>query len=197
MKTLDLNFICATLNLPQPAENHPVCRVITDSRQAQEGDLFVALAGENHDAHDFVPDVLAKGARAIVSRSDLAGVAGCFFVPDTLHALQQMAAAWRKAVNPFVFGITGSSGKTTVKEMLAAVLRAKFGADAVLAAYHDQGLPVLKYAAFGKGVNITLGLPFVRTSVDHGTALDLAGTGKARSGSLHAAVLAAFEMAGG
>ena len=71
------------------------------------------------------------------------------------------------------------------------------GADAVLAAYHDQGLPVLKYAAFGKGVNITLGLPFVRTSVDHGTALDLAGTGKARSGSLHAAVLAAFEMAGG
>lgn len=70
------------------------------------------------------------------------------------------------------------------------------GADAVLAAYHDQGLPVLKYAAFGKGVNITLGLPFVRTSVDHGTALDLAGTGKARSGSLHAAVLAAFEMAG-
>ena len=71
------------------------------------------------------------------------------------------------------------------------------GADAVLAAYHDQGLPVLKYAAFGKGVNITLGLPFVRTSVDHGTALDLAGTGKARSGSLHAAVLAAFEMVGG
>ncbi len=71
------------------------------------------------------------------------------------------------------------------------------GADAVLAAYHDQGLPVLKYAAFGKGVNITLGLPFVRTSVDHGTALDLAGTGKAHSGSLHAAVLAAFEMAGG
>ncbi|MGN6937192.1 4-hydroxythreonine-4-phosphate dehydrogenase PdxA, partial [Neisseria sp. P0017.S001] len=50
-------------------------------------------------------------------------------------------------------------------------------ADAVLAMYHDQGLPVLKYASFGEGVNITLGLPFIRTSVDHGTALNLAGTG--------------------
>ncbi|MCX8746753.1 4-hydroxythreonine-4-phosphate dehydrogenase PdxA [Snodgrassella sp. B3800] len=67
-------------------------------------------------------------------------------------------------------------------------------ADAVLAMYHDQGLPVLKYASFGEGVNITLGLPFIRTSVDHGTALDLAGTGKASSGSLFAAVSSAIEM---
>lgn len=63
--------------------------------------------------------------------------------------------------------------------------------DAVLAMYHDQGLPVLKYAGFGKAVNITLGLPVIRTSVDHGTALDLAGTGKADAGSLRAA----FELA--
>lgn len=67
-------------------------------------------------------------------------------------------------------------------------------ADAVLAAYHDQGLPVLKYASFGGGVNITLGLPFIRTSVDHGTALDLAGTGKAHSGSLKTAVETAWQM---
>src|SRR5207244_10815513 len=53
------------------------------------------------------------------------------------------------------------------------------GADAVLAMYHDQGLPVLKYASFGRGVNVTLGLPFVRTSVDHGTALDPAVPGSA------------------
>ena len=70
------------------------------------------------------------------------------------------------------------------------------GADAVLAAYHDQGLPVLKYASFGEGVNITLGLPFVRTSVDHGTALDLAGSGRAQSGSLKAAARLAHELAG-
>lgn len=66
--------------------------------------------------------------------------------------------------------------------------------DAVLAMYHDQGLPVLKYASFGAGVNITLGLPIIRTSVDHGTALDLAGTPRAEAGSLLAAIDAATEM---
>ena len=69
------------------------------------------------------------------------------------------------------------------------------GADAVLAMYHDQGLPVLKYASFGRGVNVTLGLPFVRTSVDHGTALDIAGTGRADPGSLIEAVKLAIELA--
>jgi 4-hydroxythreonine-4-phosphate dehydrogenase len=69
------------------------------------------------------------------------------------------------------------------------------GADAVLAMYHDQGLPVLKYASFGRGVNITLGLPFVRTSVDHGTALDLAGTGRADPGSMREALELAIELA--
>ncbi|MFW6340430.1 MAG: 4-hydroxythreonine-4-phosphate dehydrogenase PdxA [Wenzhouxiangella sp.] len=69
-------------------------------------------------------------------------------------------------------------------------------ADAVLAMYHDQGLPVLKYAGFGRAVNITLGLPFVRTSVDHGTALDLAGSGRAETGSLAAAIATARAMSG-
>lgn len=67
-------------------------------------------------------------------------------------------------------------------------------ADAVLAMYHDQGLPVLKYKGFGNAVNITLGLPIIRTSVDHGTALDLAGTGRADIGSLLVAVKTAFDM---
>ena len=67
-------------------------------------------------------------------------------------------------------------------------------ADAILAMYHDQGLPVLKYAGFGHAVNVTLGLPIVRTSVDHGTALDIAGTGRADSGSLVAAVQMAAEL---
>jgi len=68
-------------------------------------------------------------------------------------------------------------------------------ADCALAMYHDQGLPVLKYASFGRGVNVTLGLPFVRTSVDHGTALELAGTGKADPGSLIEATKLALELA--
>ena len=75
-----------------------------------------------------------------------------------------------------------------VPERLAA-------ADCVLAMYHDQGLPVLKYASFGRGVNVTLGLPFVSTSVDHGTALDLAGTGRADAGSMIEAVKLAIELA--
>lgn len=69
------------------------------------------------------------------------------------------------------------------------------GCDALLAMYHDQGLSVLKYAGFGEAVNITLGLPIVRTSVDHGTALDLAGTGRANPASLIAAVNTAANMA--
>ena len=68
------------------------------------------------------------------------------------------------------------------------------GSDATLAMYHDQGLSVLKYAGFGEAVNITLGLPFIRVSVDHGTALDLAGTGKASSGSMKAAINQAIQM---
>ncbi|MEB4673393.1 4-hydroxythreonine-4-phosphate dehydrogenase PdxA [Enterobacteriaceae bacterium G50] len=67
-------------------------------------------------------------------------------------------------------------------------------ADAVLAMYHDQGLPVLKYQGFGRGVNITLGLPFIRTSVDHGTALELAGQGKAEVGSFITALNLAIKM---
>jgi 4-hydroxythreonine-4-phosphate dehydrogenase len=69
------------------------------------------------------------------------------------------------------------------------------GVDAVLAMYHDQGLPVLKSQGFGRAVNITLGLPFIRTSVDHGTALELAGTGQAESGSLRYAIEVAGQMA--
>ena len=165
MTALTQNFVRRVFRLPETAADTPINQITTDSRTAQRGDLFFALVGENHDAHDFVPDVLAQGAWAVVSRGDLAGVAGCFFVPDTLHALQQLAAAWRKAVNPFVFGITGSSGKTTVKEMLAAVLRAKFGADAVLATEgnfnNHIGLPLTllnlrghhRYAVIEMGMN--------------------------------------------
>ncbi len=70
-------------------------------------------------------------------------------------------------------------------------------ADVVVAMYHDQGLPVIKHAGFGNTVNLTLGLPILRTSVDHGTALSLARTGKADAGSLRAALGLAIELAGG
>ena len=76
-------------------------------------------------------------------------------------------------------------------------LRRLKNCDCVLVMYHDQGLPVLKYASFGRGVNVTLGLPIIRTSVDHGTALELAGTGRAGSGSLIEAIRLAARLAAG
>ncbi len=69
--------------------------------------------------------------------------------------------------------------------------------DVIVAMYHDQGLPVIKHAAFDSAVNVTLGLPIVRTSVDHGTALDLAGTGEANASSLIAAIRLAIELGHG
>lgn len=134
MKPLDLNFICQALGLELPSENQPVKRIVTDSRDIQDGDVFFALTGERFDAHDFVAEVLEQGAvAAVVSREDCAWLDGTLKVDDTLSALQILAQAWRENVDPFVFGITGSSGKTTVKEMLAAVLRHRFGETAVLA----------------------------------------------------------------
>ncbi|MEQ3514905.1 4-hydroxythreonine-4-phosphate dehydrogenase PdxA [Pseudoalteromonas sp. BZB3] len=91
-----------------------------------------------------------------------------------------------------------SQGMTLVGPLPADTLfQAKYldNADAVLAMYHDQGLPVLKYKGFGNSVNITLGLPFVRTSVDHGTALDLAATGQIEVGSFDLAIREAITLA--
>ncbi len=82
----------------------------------------------------------------------------------------------------------GIDARGPVPADTAFVPRALVNYDAVLAMYHDQGLPVLKHAGFGNSVNVTLGLPLIRTSVDHGTALDLAGTGRADAGSLEAAL---------
>ena len=165
MKPLDLNFICQALNLPTPSVNKSVSRIVTDSRDIRAGDVFFALAGERFDAHDFVEGVLAAGAAVVVSREDCAAMDGALKVDDTLAALQTLAKAWRDNVNPFVFGITGSGGKTTVKEMLAAVLRRRFGDDAVLATVgnfnNHIGLPLTllklnekhRYAVIEMGMN--------------------------------------------
>ncbi len=165
MTTLNLHFICQALNLPLPSENPAIGKITTDSREAGAGDVFFALAGDKHDAHDFVPQVLAQGAYAVVSREDCAHLSGCLAVDDTLAALQTLAQAWREAVDPLVFGITGSSGKTTVKEMLAGILRRHFGAAAVLATAgnfnNHIGLPLTllnlrethRYAVIEMGMN--------------------------------------------
>jgi len=99
-------------------------------------------------------------------------------------------------INPVLNQLRGE-GMQLIGALPADTLFAKHHlskADAVLAMYHDQGLPVLKHASFGEGVNVTLGLPIIRTSVDHGTALDLAGTGNIDTGSMLSAIKLAIEL---
>lgn len=141
-------------------------RVITDSRQAQPGDLFVALTGERFDAHAFVADVVAKGAAALVRDGfELAGASLIQAGDDTRLALGRLAAGWRETQPAVCIGVTGSNGKTTVKEMLAAILRAHAGSEAVLATAgnfnNDIGLPLTllqlkpqhRYAVIEMGMN--------------------------------------------
>ncbi|MEQ1768051.1 MAG: 4-hydroxythreonine-4-phosphate dehydrogenase PdxA [Methylotenera sp.] len=100
-------------------------------------------------------------------------------------------------INPVLENLR-TEGMQLIGALPADTLFAKHhlsSADAVLAMYHDQGLPVLKHASFGEGVNVTLGLPIIRTSVDHGTALDLAGTGNIEIGSMLAAIQLAITLA--
>lgn len=104
---------------------------------------------------------------------------------EEIEVITPVLARWRAAGRHIVGPLPADT---------AFVPRQLEGFDAVLAMYHDQGLPVLKYAGFGHAVNVTLGLPYVRTSVDHGTALDLAGRGIADAGSLFAAVTLALDL---
>jgi 4-hydroxythreonine-4-phosphate dehydrogenase len=101
-----------------------------------------------------------------------------------------------EVINPVLINLR-EEGMNLIGALPADTLFAKHhlkNADAVLAMYHDQGLPVLKHASFGEGVNVTLGLPIIRTSVDHGTALNLAGTGNIEIGSLLAAIELAIQL---
>ncbi len=107
--------------------------VSTNSKTVEPGNLFVALRGERFDAHDFLADVAARGAAAVVVERVPDGFAlPALVVPDTRHALGQMAQAWRSRFDIPVIGVTGSNGKTTVKEMIASILAAEHGAEQVL-----------------------------------------------------------------
>src|SRR5437879_5068645 len=131
METRSLKFIveaCSGELLTGSAEGS-VNRVCTDSRQAQSGDLFFALAGERFDGHDFINEVAKKGATAIVAeRARVPGAApGCAVigVDDTRKALGRFAEAYRKGFSLPLVAVGGSNGKTTTKELIASVLRQK------------------------------------------------------------------------
>jgi len=116
-------------------ENVRFRRVVTDSRKLEAGDLFVALKGERFDGHEFVEAAFAQGAIAALVAADRAEAlrGDLIAVPDPLAALGRLAAFWRATFDIPVAVVVGSNGKTTVKEMLASILRAHFGDAAVLA----------------------------------------------------------------
>ncbi|MEZ5727811.1 MAG: Mur ligase family protein [Burkholderiaceae bacterium] len=108
--------------------------VCTDTRSPVTGALFVALRGERFDAHDFIATAQRDGAAAVLCERIVPGLrAPALLAPDSLHALGAIACGWRRRHSLPVIAVTGSNGKTTVKEMLAAILRASYGADATLA----------------------------------------------------------------
>lgn len=166
MSELSLSFIADVFQVALPCADFVVGKITTDSRTAQKNDVFFALLGDNFDGHDFVDEVLSRGAVCVVSRADCVGKSGCLKVADTLAALGKLAQAWRNANSQVkVLAITGSSGKTTVKEMTAAILRRKFGENAVLATQGNLnnhiGLPLTllnlrknhQYAVLEMGMN--------------------------------------------
>jgi UDP-N-acetylmuramoyl-tripeptide--D-alanyl-D-alanine ligase len=139
--------------------------VSTDSRSVPSGALFVALRGETFDAHDFLDQVVAKNVAAVVvDKLPENFPLPALVVPDTLAALGRIGNAWRSQFAMPVIGVTGSNGKTTVKEMIAAILAAAFGEDARLATQgnlnNEIGVPltVMRLSAAHKAAVVELGM---------------------------------------
>lgn len=162
----------STLDIAQATQGHlhgePVLcqRVTTDSRQVQAGDLYIALRGETFNGHDFAQAALNAGAAAVmVDQTSGLNLTPSVEVKDTRIALGRLAAEWRTRLPVKLIAITGSSGKTTVKDMLANILRAEAGADQVWATQgnlnNDIGMPLTllglnahhQYAVIEMGMN--------------------------------------------
>ncbi|MCE5181074.1 MAG: UDP-N-acetylmuramoyl-tripeptide--D-alanyl-D-alanine ligase [Betaproteobacteria bacterium] len=164
---LRLSETVAALNAQRAGADIAFTGVSSDSRAVAAGELFVALKGERFDGHDYVAQVIAQGATAaLVDHADPAwGDFPLLIVADTRLALGALAGLWRSRFGIPVVGLTGSSGKTTVKEMIAAILRTQAGDDAVLATKgnlnNDIGLPLTllglrghhRYAVIEMGMN--------------------------------------------
>jgi len=144
-----LSEAAAMLGVPSNGPDIEVLRVSTDSRSLQPGDLFIALRGEKYDGGAYAAQALRQGAAGVVLDAGQApDITAAIRVDDTRLALGRLAAAWRARFLLPVVAITGSNGKTTVKEMLAAILRAEAGSDAAVLSTegnlnNDIGLPLM------------------------------------------------------
>ncbi|MEE9304570.1 MAG: 4-hydroxythreonine-4-phosphate dehydrogenase PdxA [Thiotrichaceae bacterium] len=172
LATEDLRVALATTHLPLSQVSSAItAEGLTDVIEILHKDLQTKFAISE-------PRILVCGLNPHAGEGGHLGMEEIEIIEPVLHSLRQ------KGMN-----LTGPLPADTL-----FTPRYLQQADAVLAMYHDQGLPVLKHVGFGHAINITLGLPIIRTSVDHGTALDLAGTGKAETGSLIAALNAAEQL---
>jgi UDP-N-acetylmuramoyl-tripeptide--D-alanyl-D-alanine ligase len=124
MSLFSLSQAAAWLDARLIGEDRAIDGVGTDTRRLEPGQLFVALAGPRFDGHDFAPEAVAGGAAALLVSRELGTPLPQLLVPDTRLALGRLAAAWRATLAARVVGITGSNGKTTTKEMIAAILAA-------------------------------------------------------------------------
>ncbi len=142
-----LSQVAQTLGARMIGADVALTAVSTDTRGVAAGQLFIALRGARFDAHDFLDQAVASGAAALLvaDESKLPAGVSALVVDDTLLALGRLAAAWRAQFSLPLIAVTGSNGKTTTKEMIAAILKAQFG-DAVLATRgnfnNDIGLPI-------------------------------------------------------
>ncbi|HEX9822949.1 MAG TPA: UDP-N-acetylmuramoyl-tripeptide--D-alanyl-D-alanine ligase, partial [Actinomycetota bacterium] len=143
MRPRSLSSVAAAVSGRLTGPDAEVTRVIVDSREAAAGDLYVALPGERADGHDFVADAAGRGAVGAMVRRATDGVASSVLVEDTGRALLGLAADERRAAPWQVVGITGSTGKTSVKDMTAAVLETRLRVAASPRSFNTEvGVPL-------------------------------------------------------